>query len=115
MALGADRGYLPPHQVELRWNLQSDNFRPYLDASLNYFDLGGGETAWAAHEGLGVEYAFDSGLGLGLEWDLVSQLDRSPSVPSGSTLDELLKNNGFPWSGFHLQLIQYFDFNKLLD
>jgi pimeloyl-ACP methyl ester carboxylesterase len=111
---GTDRGYLP-RQIEFRWNLQSKNFRPYLDAGLNDFDQGSGETAWAAHEGLGAEYAFDSGLGLGLEWDYVSQLTRSPSVSSGSTLDALLKNNNFPWSGFRLQLIQYFDFNKLLD
>jgi pimeloyl-ACP methyl ester carboxylesterase len=114
LALGIDRGYLP-HELEFRWNLQSDNFRPYGVAGFNYFDLGGGETAWAAHGGLGAEYAFDSGLGMGLEWDWVSELSRSPSVPSGSTLDELLKNKGFAWSGLHLQLIQYFDFNKLLD
>jgi hypothetical protein len=114
IAACVDRGYLP-RQVELRLNLTPANFRPYLDFGVNYFDLGNGETAWAAHEGMGAEYAFDSGLGLGLEWDWVSELSRSRSVPVGSSLDELLKNRDFPWSGFRIQLIQYFDFNKLLD
>jgi hypothetical protein len=101
--------------VDFRWNARPDNFRPYLDAGLNFFDQGEGQTAWATHEGIGLEFAFDSGLGLGLEWDLVTELSRSSSVANGSTLDSLLNNNGFPWSGFHLQLIQYFDFNKFLD
>jgi esterase/lipase superfamily enzyme len=114
IATGGDRGFLP-QQIELRWNLQSGNLRPYLDAGLHFFNAGGGETAWATHEGAGLEYAFDSGLGFGLEWDLVSELYRSPVVTSGSDLDALLKNNNFPWSGFHIQLIQYFDFKKLLE
>lgn len=114
IAAGMDRGYLP-REIEFRWNIKTGNLRPYLDAGSDFFDQGGGETAWATHEGFGVEFAFDSGLGLGLEWDGVTEIDRSPSVGAGSPLDSLLKNNGFPWSGFHLQLIQYFDFNKLLD
>lgn len=114
IATGVDRGYLP-REIELRWNLQTENLRPYLDAGLDYFDEGGGETAWATHEGLGLEYAFDAGLGLGLEWDWVSELGRSPPVANGSTLDSLLRNNDCPFSGFHVQLIQYFDFNRLLD
>ena len=114
ISAGVDRGYLP-RDMEVRWNLLSKNLRPYLDAGMNYFDLGHGETAWAANEGLGLEYAFDSGIGLGLEWDNITGLERSPSLPSGSVMNSLLKNADFPWSGFHIQLIQYFDFNKLLD
>ena len=114
IAEGTDRGYLP-REIEVRLNLQTENFRPYLDLGLNYFDEGENVTAWALHEGLGVEYAFDAGLGLGLEWDWVSELSRSPNVVSGSTMDALLRNNDSPWSGFHLQLIEYFDFNRLLD
>ncbi len=114
IAAGVERGFLP-EELELRWNLEVKNFRPYVNAGLDYFDQGSGETAWAANEGLGVEYAFDSGPGLSLEWDWISPFSRSSLVPGGSALDGLLKNNGCPWSGFHIQLIQYFDFNKLLD
>jgi pimeloyl-ACP methyl ester carboxylesterase len=114
IAAGVDRGFLP-EELELRWNLEVKNFRPYVNAGLDYFDQGSGETAWATNEGLGVEYAFDSGPGLSLEWDWISPFSRSSLVPGGSALDGLLKNNGCPWSGFHIQFIQYFDFNKLLD
>ncbi len=114
IAAEVDRGYLP-EEIELRWNLETENFRPYLNAGLDHFDQGSGETAWAVNEGLGVEYAFDSGPGISLEWDWISELSRSTLVPGGSALDGLLKNTGNPWSGFHVQFIQYFDFNKLLD
>lgn len=111
VAAGNNGGYLP-RELELRWNIETGNWRPYLDAGLDYDDQGGGQTAWATQEGLGLEFAFDSGLGLGLEWDGLTELSRSPSVAAGSALDSLLKNGDFPWGGFHLQLIQYFDFNN---
>jgi hypothetical protein len=114
IAAGTDRGYFP-EELEFRWNLETKNFRPYLNFGIDYFDQSSGETAWAANEGLGVEYAFDSGPGLSLEWDWISEISRSAQVPGGSALDGLLKNVNCPWSGFHIQFIQYFDFNKLLE
>jgi esterase/lipase superfamily enzyme len=112
VAAGNNGGFLP-REIEFRWNLLTGNWRPYLDAGLDYYDQGGGQTAWATQEGLGLEFAFDSGLGLGLEWDGISELGRSSPVAAGSSLDSLLKNNDFPWGGFRLQLIQYFDLHNL--
>jgi pimeloyl-ACP methyl ester carboxylesterase len=114
VAAGINHGFLPT-ELELRWNITTSNLRPYLNAGIDYFDQGNGSTAWALHGGLGVELVSDSGLGLGLEWDGVSELSRSSAVLSGSYLDRLLDNDGFPWSGFRLELIKYFDFNKLLN
>ncbi len=111
---GINHGFLPT-QLELRWNITDSNLRPYLNAGFDYYDQGSGSTAWAAHGGLGLELVSDSGLGLGLEWDGVAELSRSSAVINGSYLDRLLNNDGFPWSGFRLQLIKYFDFNKLLN
>jgi len=114
IAGGINHGFLPS-QLELRWNAETENLRFYLNAGIDYYDQGNNSTAWALHGGPGVELVSDSGLGIGLEWDGVAELSRSSSVLSGSYLDRLLNNDGFPWSGFRLQLIKYFDFNKLLN
>ncbi len=114
LAAGINHGFLPT-QLELRWNLEDSNLRLYLNAGIDYYDQGNSSTAWAAHGGPGVELVSDSGLGLSLEWDGVKELSRSSAVISGSYLDRFLTNDGFPLSGFRLQLIKYFDFNKLLN
>jgi len=114
IAAGINHGFLPT-ELELRWNLETQNLRFYLNAGVDYYDQGNNSTAWALHGGPGLEVVSDSGLGLSLEWDGVAELSRSSAVLSGSYLDRLLDNNGFPWSGFRLQLIKYFDFNKLLN
>jgi esterase/lipase superfamily enzyme len=114
IAAGINHGFLPT-QLELRWNMQTQNTRFYLNLGLDYYDQGNDSTAWALHGGPGFEIVSDSGLGIGLEWDGVKELSRSSSVLSGSYLDRFLVNDGFPWSGFRLQLIKYFDFNKLLN
>jgi pimeloyl-ACP methyl ester carboxylesterase len=114
IAAGVNHGFLPT-QLELRWNLETQNLRFYLNAGVDYYDQGNNSTAWALHGGPGVELVSDSGLGLGLEWDGVAELSRSSAVLSGSYLDRFLNNDGFPFSGFRLQLIKYFDFTKLLN
>jgi hypothetical protein len=101
--------------LELRWNVTTSHLRFYLDAGVDYYNQGNNSTAWTMHGGPGIELMSDSGLGLGLEWDGVAQLSRSPDVLNGSYLDSFLNNDGFPWSGFRLQLIRYFDFNKILN
>ena len=114
IAAGINHGFLPT-ELELRWNLETQNLRFYLNGGVDYYDQGNGSTAWALHGGPGLEVVSDSGLGLSLEWDGVTELSRSSAVLSGSYLDRLLNNDGVPWSGFRLQLIKYFDFNKLLN
>ncbi len=109
-----NHGFLPT-ELELRWNANTENLRFYLNAGIDYYDQGNNATAWTLHGGPGVELVSDSGLGVGLEWDGVAELSRSPAVLNDSYLDRFLKNDGFPWSGFRLQLIKYFDFNKLLN
>jgi esterase/lipase superfamily enzyme len=111
---GINHGFLPT-QLELRWNVTTSHLRFYLDAGVDYYNQGNNSTAWTMHGGPGIELMSDSGLGLGLEWDGVAQLSRSPDVLNGSYLDSFLNNDGFPWSGFRLQLIRYFDFNKILN
>ncbi len=114
IAAGINHGFLPT-QLELRWNLETQNLRFYLNAGVDFYDQGNNSSAWALHGGPGFEFVSDSGLGLGLEWDGVKELSRSSAVVSGSFLDRLLVNDDFPWSGFRLQLIRYFDFNKILN
>ncbi len=111
---GINHAFLPT-ELELRWNVTTSHLRFYLNAGVDYYDRSSGSTGWAAHGGPGIELVSDSGLGIGLEWDGVAELSRSPAVISGSYLDQLLNNDGFPLSGFRLQLIRYFDFNKILN
>ena len=114
IALGINHGFLPT-ELELRWNVTTSHLRFYLNAGVDYYDQSNNSTAWAVHGGPGIELVSDSGLGLGLEWDGVAKLSRSPDVLNGSYLDSFLNNDSFPWSGFRLQLIRYFDFNKILN
>ena len=110
--LGITRGFLPT-ELELRYSFLNGNWRPYLEAGFDYYvprDSDTSVTAGAFRYGLGLEYVWDSGWGLGCGLDAVQELWHTGTLENDRTLDDLMKNEDFPWNQIHIQLTRYFDF-----
>lgn len=110
--IGINRGFLPS-ELDLRYDMLTGNWRPYLEAGFDYFgqrDQYSSATASSLKYGLGLEYIEDSGWGIGVGIDAEKEMWHGGNPADDRNLNDLMNNADFPWQQIRVQVTRYFDF-----
>lgn len=110
LEVGYAKGILPS-SADLRLNLGTERWRPYLNFGAEYFGAGSGAdtvTSGDLRAGLGLEIMTDTGWGfaLGESWTCWN-LGWKGNIQTQPTIDTLVHQT-FPNGEFYLQLSKYF-------
>ena len=110
--IGINRGFLPS-ELELRYDLLTGNWRPYLEVGFDYFgqrDQHSSATASSLKYGLGLEYIGDAGWGIGVGVDAEKEMWHGGNPADDPNMNDLMNNADFPWHQIRVQVTRYFDF-----
>ena len=109
---GIDKGFLSS-QVDLRFNVLTDTWRPYLLCGYAFYNSNQGGTPINLNTlfmAMGLEWLFNEDWAASVECGGVIRCDASGPVQNNSTLNSLMNNSDFPWNQIHVQITKYFDF-----
>jgi hypothetical protein len=101
-----------PSQYDLRLNLGNYNFRPYLNAGIDYNQVGTGASDTAVlggHLGFGLEYDLDSGWALAVGTNYYSSWKVWGSLAAQPTLNSMYNDADYPMGQLYFQFSKYFD------
>jgi hypothetical protein len=101
-----------PSQYDLRLNLGNYNFRPYLNAGIDYNQVGTGASDTAVlggHLGFGLEYDLDSGWALAFGTNYYSSWKVWGSLAAQPTLNSMYNDADYPIGQLYFQFSKYFD------
>ncbi len=108
---GIDKGFLPS-QVDLRMNVLTDVWRPYLLCGYAFYNSSQGGTSIRLNTlftAVGLEWFFNEDWAASLECGGVVRSDANGPAQNDSNLNTLIRNDDFPWNQIHFQICKYFD------
>lgn len=109
---GIDKGFLSS-QVDLRFNVLTDAWRPYLLWGYAFYNSNQGGTPINLNTlftAAGLEWFFNEDWAASIECGGIIRCDASGPVQNDSALNSLINNSDFPWNQIHFQISKYFDF-----